>query len=97
MSSFLIRLIASLNLSPLPRIGTNLEDRSAATTIFNIFLGIAGAVALLIITISGLRFSISRGDPGTISKAKNSIIYAVIGLVVIAFAAVLVNFVFSRV
>jgi hypothetical protein len=97
MKLFLFKLFAGLDLSPLPRIGTNLEDDSAVKIIFNIFLSIMGAVALLIITVSGLRFTISRGDPATISKAKNTIIYALIGLVIIAFAAVLVNFVFSNV
>ncbi|HSX00157.1 MAG TPA: pilin [Patescibacteria group bacterium] len=62
-------------------------------TFINIFLGIAGAVALLVISIAAFRFTTSRGSPNTVAQARDSIIYAVVGLVVIMSAFVIVNFV----
>lgn len=92
----IIHILAALDLGPLPQPG-GVQDGSTARTAFNLFLMISGAVALLIITVAGFRISISRGDPGTITKSKNTIIFAMIGLVVIAFSAVIVRFVFTRI
>ncbi len=86
---------SGVNLNSLPNTGTG-DNADPVKIIFNIFLGVAGATAVLIITIQALRFTLSRGDPNTISKAKNGIIYALIGLVIIIFAATLVNFVFGQ-
>ncbi len=91
----LFEFAAGVNLDALPKPGVS--DNSMVVTIFNIFLAIAGATALLVITVSGLKFTLSNGDPQTIAKAKNSIIYAVAGLVIIVFAATLTNFVFNRI
>lgn len=86
--------VGGIDLSPLPGSGAN-GDSGVVRTIFNIVLAVMGAVSVLIITISGLKFTLSQGDPQRISKAKNSIIYAVAGLVIIIFAATIVNFVFK--
>lgn len=47
---------------------------------------VAGVAAVIMIIISGLRFIMSHGDPQTVNGAKNTILYAVIGLVVIIVA-----------
>lgn len=91
----ILHILAGLDLSPLPQPVGN-QDGSTAQTVFSIFLALAGAAALVVITLSGFRLTISRGDPQSIAKAKNSIIYAVIGLVVIAFAAVITRYVFNN-
>lgn len=58
------------------------------------FLGIVtGIVSVIMIIISGIRFVTSHGDPQTVNAAKNTILYAVIGLVVVVIAQVLVAFV----
>jgi hypothetical protein len=52
-----------------------------------------GAVAVLMIIIGGLRYVLSGGDPNSTKGAKDTIMYAVIGLIVALVARVLVFFV----
>lgn len=66
---------------------------STVQTVIQITLSVFGAIALLMITIGGFRYVVSRGDPQAVAKAKNTILYAVIGLVVALMAQVIVIFV----
>ena len=64
--------------------------------IVNALLFILAAVAVIMIVIGGIRYTISQGDSSAISSAKNTILYAVIGLVVAILAYAIVNFVVDR-
>ncbi len=66
------------------------------TKIANIIAIIAGIAATIIIVIAGIQFMVSTGDPGKVSSARNAILYAVIGLVVIVLARTLVVFVVGK-
>ena len=90
-----LRLLAELDLSPLPRVGTN-GSNSVIHDILTLFWMILGGISLVVITLSGLRFVLSRGDPQAVSKAKNSIIYAAVGLAIAISAATIVSFVFKN-
>jgi ABC-type sulfate transport system permease subunit len=70
----------------------DLSQNSVATALELVF-GVAGAIALLIMVIAGLRYTLSQGDPQSINKSKNAIIYAAIGLVICATAFVIVRFI----
>ena len=61
--------------------------------ITNILLFVIGAIAVVMLIVGGIRYVISSGDQTAVTNAKNTILYAIIGIVVafIAFAAV--NFV----
>lgn len=61
--------------------------------IVNIISIIVGAAAVLMIIFGGFRYITSGGDSGNISAAKNTILYAIIGLVIVALAQVIVRFV----
>jgi hypothetical protein len=76
--------------APIPATGAG---NSQIHTIVNIFFGIAGAVALLVITMSGFRYVLSHGTPQQVSQARDGIIYSLIGLIVIISAFAIVNFV----
>lgn len=67
------------------------------TTIINIFSLVVGVVAVIMIIIGGFRYITSGGDSGNVSAAKNTILYAIIGLVVVALAQFIVRFVLARV
>jgi TRAP-type C4-dicarboxylate transport system permease small subunit len=56
-------------------------------------IGLAGLVAAAFIIYGGIQYSTSSGDASKVSKAKNTIMYAVIGLIVSALAFAIVNFV----
>lgn len=58
---------------------------------------IAGAVAVIIIVVSGLRYVLSEGDPAKAAQARNGIIYAAVGLVVIVAAQSIITFVLDRI
>lgn len=65
--------------------------------IISVVLGVLGAIAVLIIVIAGIQYALSSGDSQKISKAKNTIIYALIGLVIAIGASAIVAFVFDKV
>lgn len=69
----------------------DLPDR--IKTIVNILLFLLGAIAVIMIIIGGIRYSTSNGDAGSVKGAKDTILYAVIGLVVAILAYAIVNFV----
>lgn len=64
-------------------------------TVVNILLYILGAVSVLMIVIGGVRYTISNGDSSSITGAKNTILYSVIGLIIAILAYSIVNFVLS--
>lgn len=74
---------------------TSPTDRLA--TILQIVFAFAGAAALIIIIIAAIRMVLSMGNPEGFSRARNTIIYAVIGLVICISAYSLVTFVVNRV
>ncbi len=58
----------------------------------NILTFIVGVVAVITIIVAGLKYITSVGDSNSVNSAKNTILYAVIGLVVVALAQVIVRF-----
>jgi Type IV secretion system pilin len=66
-------------------------------TIINILSAIVGAVSIIMIIIGGFKYITSSGDSNNVSSAKNTIIYALVGLIIVAFAQVIVQFVLERV
>lgn len=67
------------------------------TNMINLLLFVAGAIAALMIVIGGFRYVASNGDSGSASKARDTILYAAIGLVVASLAYVLVNFILESI
>lgn len=65
------------------------------TNIVNTLLFLSGIIAVVFIIIGGVRYTIAQGDSGQLSSAKNTILYAVVGLVVAMAAFAIVNFVIS--
>ena len=63
---------------------------------FLIGFSIIGALAFLYLVIGGLRYITSGGNPEGTQKAKNQIVYSLIGLIITAVAATVVNFVIDK-
>lgn len=70
---------------------------SQITNALQVVFGIFAAVAVLVIAISAFRIVISRGNPQDVSRARDAIIFAVIGLVISMAAFTIVTFVVERV
>ena len=64
-------------------------------TITNVLLFIIGAVAVIMLIIGGIRYTISGGDSAQVTAAKNTILYAIVGIVVALLAFAVVNFVLT--
>lgn len=57
---------------------------------------IAGAVAVVFIILGGIKYSISQGNAGDLQKAKDMIVYALVGLVFVIIAFSIVQLVTAR-
>lgn len=77
-----------------------LDYTSNNNIVWNIvqFLFIAlGAVSVVMIVVGGFQYATSQGDSGAVAKAKNTILYSVIGLVVALLATAIVTFVINSI
>lgn len=66
-------------------------------SLLNVLTYVIGAIAVLMLIIGGLRYATSGGDPASVTGAKNTILYAVIGIVVAASANAFINFVLTNI
>ena len=67
------------------------------TNIINAIIGALGIVAVIVIIIGGVNYMTSSGDAGKVKKAKDTIMYGIIGLVICVLAFAIVNFVIINV
>lgn len=63
--------------------------------IINIALYVLGIIAVIMIIVGAFRYVLSGGDAGSVTAAKNTILYAVVGLIVAILSFVIVNFVIN--
>ncbi len=64
--------------------------------ITNTLLYAAGIISVIMIIVGGIMYAISAGDSKKAGTAKDTILYAVIGLVITLLAGAIVNFVLGR-
>ena len=74
--------------------GSTLQTK--ISTVINIFSAIIAAVSVIMIIYGGFRYITSGGKQESVSGAKTTILYALIGLVIVALAQVIVQFVLSK-
>ena len=67
------------------------------TRITNVVLYIVGAISVIMLVWGGVRYIISGGDSKKITDAKNTILYAIIGLIIAVLAFAIVNFVLNAI
>ena len=71
-------------------------DEGVFTIITNVLLFIIGAISVIMLIIGGIRYTVSGGDSSAVTSAKNTILYAIVGIVVALLAYAVVNFVVGR-
>ncbi|HJQ09229.1 MAG TPA: pilin [Candidatus Saccharimonadales bacterium] len=91
--SLLTTVAAAVDISPLPKVTA---DNARLRVILSVFFGLLGAASFVVLVMAGLRYITSNGDPNTMTKARNIIIYASIGLVLAMLAFTIVEFVLTR-
>lgn len=79
---------------------TATKDNDAITkllqTVVNILSVVVGIIAVIMIVVAGFRYITSGGESSKVSGAKNAIIYALVGLIIVALAQIIVHFVINR-
>lgn len=70
-------------------------DTGVFKQITNTILYVVGIIAVIMLIIGGIKYVISGGDAKKVTDAKNTILYAIIGLVIAFLAFAIVNFVIS--
>ncbi|MEO6513585.1 MAG: pilin [Candidatus Saccharimonadales bacterium] len=63
------------------------------TNVINILSAVIGVAAVIMIILAGFKYITSGGDPSGVKSAKDSLIYAIVGLLVVALAQTIVRFV----
>ncbi len=76
--------------------GTGDKANSLLKTVINILSLLVGAVAVIMLIIGGFRYVTSGGKQESVTAAKNTILYAIIGLVIVALAQIVVQFVLNK-
>ncbi len=76
--------------------GNTAEPQDIFSQIIQIFSWVVGAISVIMLIFGGFKYITSGGDAGKITSAKNTILYAVVGLVIVALSQVIVNFVLSK-
>lgn len=66
-------------------------------TVINILSAIGGIIAVILIIIGGVKYMTSGGDSNSAANARNTIIYAIVGLIIVVFAQVIVRFVLQQI
>jgi cytochrome bd-type quinol oxidase subunit 2 len=75
----------------------NSQVSKIMTNIINFFSLLVGIVSVIMIIIGGFQYVMSNGDSGKISTAKNTIIFALVGLIIVAMAQFIVHFVLGKI
>jgi len=75
--------------------GTSFPD--ILSKVINVLSLLVGAIAVIMIIVGGFRYVTSAGSESGVQAAKKTIMYALIGLVIVALAQVVVHFVLNNV
>jgi len=69
---------------------------SMVGTILNIVYGVIGIIAVVMVILGGISYATSQGDPGKVKKGKDTILYGIIGLVIVLLAFPITSFILSN-
>jgi len=79
-------------LDSLPHVNTG-SGSDVLAVVMNISFGIIGVIAVIVITLAGLSYITSGGDPEKTARAKDTILYALVGVVVAILGATITSFI----
>ncbi len=73
--------------------GGGADLNKVLTAVLNVLSVLAGVIAVIMIIIAGMKYITSGGDAQAVASAKKTLIYAIVGLIVVATSQVIVHFV----
>lgn len=78
-------------------LGTGDPLKSNVINIINGVVAVLGLIAVVIVIVGGIQYMTSSGDAGKVKKAKDTILYGIIGLIICILAYAIVNFVLNNI
>ena len=93
---FLIQVAATLKAGGEVNIPDELTADEILQNGLNIAYFLAGVIAVITIIVGGIMYATSSGDSGAVAKAKNLILYSVVGLILVLSAFAITNFIIGR-
>lgn len=57
---------------------------------------VAGVIAVIMLVVAGFKYITSQGDANSAASARNTLLYAIVGVVIVAFAQIIVKFVLAK-
>lgn len=76
--------------------GASTTVNDVIAVVVNILSALVGIVAVIMIVIGGFKYVTSGGESSNIQSAKNTIMYAIVGLIIVALAQVITGFVLDK-
>lgn len=76
--------------------GTGSTAAGAIGVVLNSVYVVVGIVAVIFLILGGISYSTSQGDAGKIAKAKNTLIYSIVGLIIVVIAFFVTSFVLNQ-
>ncbi len=78
------------------KVNANTDLEGSIGTILMIVYSLIGIVAVVMIILGGVSYATSQGDPGKIKKGKDTILYGIIGLIIVLLAFAITQFVLNQ-
>ena len=78
-------------------VGNDNNFKESLIAILNGIIGVLGIVAVVVIIIGGITYMTSGGDAGKVKKGKDTILYGLIGLIIVVLSFAIVNFVIQNI
>jgi len=76
---------------------SNMDANQVVTLVLNTLMWTVAALAIVFVVVGGIKYVTSGGDEKKVASAKNTILYAVIGLIVAILARVIIGVVISMI
>jgi len=95
MKNLLLQLAQTIKTTDVPGLPT-LEGSAVVTNTLNIAYFLTGIIAVIVIIIGSIMYVTSAGNAGSVTKAKNMILFSVVGIFIILGAYAITNFVIGK-
>ena len=79
------------------KVNANTDLYGTIGVILNIVYSIIGIIAVVMVILGGISYATSQGDPGKVKKGKDTILYGIIGLVIVIMAFAITQFVLTAI
>ncbi|MDD5469531.1 MAG: TrbC/VirB2 family protein [Candidatus Peribacteraceae bacterium] len=93
LSAISVQNALAVDLGEIPDTGGGTDIHQGLTNLIEKVLTFLGIIAVIVIVIAGIRLIVGGSDEGAREKARNAILYAIIGLIVILLAGAIVRWV----